>query len=224
MNNHTCLYLGLTLLAGASLLFAEGEADADILGVRADVRSGVAGGKGMFGAQKDNAFHGDGVRPGYWFLVGAELFFLDGWVQHDQFISSGSVTGTWTQFMLGFDVEVDLGDRKSFEFNDKGDKVGGYSSMFVELGMGFGFGVGTGKQVQPPLDNGELTDKGFLFEGRAMVGYRLTQLLSVGFTTPVSFGYFTKVGPGTTANNIDNHYSGMSAAGMLTLRANWTIK
>ncbi len=218
--------LGLTALAFvfASTTLASSEAHADILSVRADLRGGVAGGQGMFGARKDNAFHEGGVRPSYGLIVGAELFFIDGWIQHDQFVSSGNVTGTWTQFMLGVDVEIGLGDKKGYELNDAGDEVGGYSSMFFELGMGAGFGVGTGKQVQPPLDNGELTDKGFLFEARGMLGYRLTEMFTIGVTIPVSFGYYTKVGEGTTANNVDNHYSGMSAAGMLTFRGNLLIK
>lgn len=216
------LVIGAMVLAG--ITFSSPEANADILSLRTDLRSGIAGGKGMFGERKDNAFHPGGVRPAYGLLVGAEVFFLDGWIQHDQFLTSGDVSGTWTQFMLGVDVEIDLGELKGYELTDSGDKEGGYSSLFFELGMGVGFGVGTGKQVEPPLDNGELTDKGFLFEARGMLGYRLTEMFSLGLTVPLSFGYYTKVGAGTTANNVDNHYSGMSAAGMLTFRANLSLK
>ncbi len=171
-------------------------------------------GKGMFGELKDEAFHQERGSLDYGVIVGAEAFFVDVWIQHDQFLSNGSVSGTWTQFMTGLDVEVDFdGDTK---------KGGGF--WFVEVGMGLGFGVGTGQQVDPPLDNSEVTDKGFLFEARGFAGYRLNALMSLGVSVPVQFGYFTKSGLGAVANNVDNHYSSMGGAALLTFRSNWQIK
>lgn len=193
---------------------ASDSAHADILTVRAEARGGAAVGQGMFGELKDEAFHQERGNLGYGVLVGAEVFFVDAWVQHDQFIGDGGVNGTWTQFMAGLDIEIDFDDGKST----------GSGVWFAELGMGMGFGVGTGQQVDPPLDNSEVTDKGFLLEGRGLVGYKLTKILSLGVSVPVQFGYFTKSGLGSVANNVDNHYSSMGGAAMLTFRSSWQVK
>jgi hypothetical protein len=216
------LQLGLVAVA-ASLLMGGGVASADLLTLRADVKAGFAGGKGMFGERKDDAFQGQHGALGYGVAVGAEVFLVDAWIQHEQFVDGGDVS-TWTQFMLGFDVEIDLGDNKGTHFDDAGKEVGGYSSIVAELGMGAGFGVGTGQQVTPPLDNGQVTDKGFLLEGRAFVAYKLTKIFSLGVMLPAQFGYFTKSGSGTAANNVDNHYSAASASAMLTFRSSWNLQ
>lgn len=216
------LQLGLLAVA-ATLIVNGGEASADLLTVRAEARGGVSGGKGMFGERSDESFHEGHGALGYGVAAGAEVFLIDLWVQHDQYLDSGDVS-TWTQFMAGFDVEIGFGDKKGSHFNDSGKEVGGYDSIMAELGMGVGFGVGTGQQVTPPLDNGQVTDKGFLLEGRAFVAYRLTKLMAVGVTLPAQFGYFTKSGAGTAANNVDNHYSGVNFAAMLTFRSSWNLK
>jgi hypothetical protein len=208
------LSLALAAMSFAVVGGVSESAHADILTVRAEARGGAALGKGMFGELKDEAFHQERGNLSYGIIAGAEFFFIDAWIQHDQFIGDGGVNGTWTQFMTGLDVEIDFDDGK-----DSGSGV-----WFAEMGMGLGFGVGTGQQVDPPLDNSEVTDKGFLFEARGLVGYRLNKLLSVGMSVPVQFGYFTKSGLGSVANNVDNHYSSMGGAAMFTFRSNWQIK
>ena len=211
------------LVVTASLLASGGDASADMLTLRVDAKAGASGGKGMFGERQNESFQGGHGIATYGVAVGAEVFFIDAWVQHDQFISGGKVS-TWTQFMLGIDVEIDMGEKTGGDVGDSGKIVGGYYSMFAELGMGVGFGVGTGRQVVPPLDNSQVTDKGFLFEGRAFVAYRLSKLFAVGLMLPAQFGYFTKAGSGTAANNTDNHYSAFSGAAMLTFRSSWQLK
>ncbi len=213
-NTTTSFTACLGIVLAMALLGLSSPAYGDILTVRAEGRAGAALGKGMFGERKADAFHQERGNLGYGVVVGAELFFIDAWIQHDQFLGGGSVNGTWTQFMTGFDLEVDFDDTKK----------GGGGTWFAELGMGVGFGVGTGQQVDPPLDNSEVTDKGFLVEGRALVAFRLNELLSLGVTIPLQFGYFTKSGSGTTANNVDNHYSSTGGAAMLTLRSSWNLK
>ena len=194
---------------------------ADLASVHADLRAGGAGGAGMFGEREGEAFHAGRGPLAYGIVVGAELFFLDAWIGHDQFVESGSVNGTWTQFMLGADIQLDFGSRKSTSLSDSGKKVGGYNSMFVELGAGLGYGVGTGRQVDPPLDNSEVTDKGFLVESHLLIGYRITTFLALGFDVPMQFGYFTKAG---AANDTDNHYSSFGAQGLVTLRGSFKLR
>lgn len=220
------LQLGLLAVSTVSLA-SGGDASADILTLRADAKVGAAGGKGMFGERKDASFQAGHGIPSYGVAVGAEILFVDLWVQHDQYIDGGSVgddVSTWTQFMFGFDVEIDIGEKTGGTLDDAGKQKGGYNSMFLELGMAGGFGVGTGQQVDPPLNNRQVTDKGFVFEGRAFVAYRINELFSMGLMLPAQFGYFTKSGSGTAANNIDNHYSAMAGSAMLTFRSSWLLK
>ena len=82
-------------------------------------------------------------------------------------------------------AEIDLGSQKGGTRNDRGEVDGGYSAGYLELGMGGGFGLGTGQQVQPPLDAGEITDKGFVSTAFVGGGFRLTSVLSLGVQVPV---------------------------------------
>lgn len=210
-------------LSALALVGTASVANADLLSMRAEARAGFATGKGMFGEVKSEAFQEGRGLPSYGVIVGAELAFIDLWVEHNQYLDGG-VDGTWTQFMLGFDVQIDMGGTKGETYDSAGRAHGGYDAWFTELGLGAGFGVGTGQQVDPPLDNSELTDKGFLIEARAMAGYRLTEMLQLGFTVPLSFGYFTKSGTEVFANDVDNHYAAFGLQGMFTLRADFQVK
>jgi hypothetical protein len=195
------------------LLAVSSESRADVITLRAELRGGGSGGAGMFGKADAFAFQEGAGSLEYGFLVGGEFFFIDAWIQHHQFINQGALEGTFTLFMAGLDTDFDLGEGKE-----------GKTDWFSELGMGFGLAVGTGQQVDPPLDNSEVTDKGFLLEARGMVAHRLGEFASLGLTIPLQMGYYTKSGPGIFANDQDNHYTAMSVAGLLTLRANWNMK
>lgn len=209
----------MALLSFASPAFA------DLISLRAEAHGGGFVGDGVFGEMKDESFQEGATGGTYGALVGAEVLFVDGWIQHDQFVRGDGVVGTWTQFMLGLDVELDLGDGiKGAERSASGAAEGGYGAWYGELGMGVGFGVGTGQQVEPPLDNSQVTDKGFVVEARGGMGYRLTSFLSLGVTVPVVAGYFFKSGSGIVSNDADTHYVGVSAGALLNLRVNWVLR
>ena len=208
------------------LVLAHSPASAGILELRAQLQAGGAGGQGMGGAQQDNSFHAGAQGMSYGALVGVEFLFIDGWVEHNQFTNADGLQGTWTQFMTGVDLNVDLGAKTRGAEHDEDGTLGdgGYSSMYAEIGLAVGFGVGTGQQVVLPLDNSQVTDKGFLLQGHLAVGYRLSKLLSVGVTIPVQGGYMFKSGPGVVANDEGTHYQSMQAAAMLNLRLDMPIK
>lgn len=202
-----------TIIALTTILWLGLEpASAGILELRAQLQAGGAGGTGVSGAQMDNAFHAGTSGAAYGAIVGAEIVFLDAWIEHNQFQGADGLLGTWTQFMAGVDLNVDLGDK---------DGGGGY---FAELGVGVGFGVGTGQQVDPPLDNSEVTDKGFLVQGHVAVGYRLSKMLSVGVMVPLQGGYMFKSGPGLVANDEGTQYVSMQAAALVNLRVDVPLK
>jgi hypothetical protein len=210
--------LRLALGALALILLVPGVARADIASLRAEIHGGAGGGVGVGGDQKDDAFS-EGQPPGvYGALVGAELLFIDAYLEHHQF-TDGDDLSTWTQLGVGFDVDIDLGAPPQLKGEPPKPGKG-----YLELGLYAAFGVGTGQQVDPPLDNSEITDKGFLLEARVGVGWRLGRFARLGLTVPVSGGYFLKSGEGAGANDVSTHYQAIQAAALLTMRFDLVLK
>lgn len=199
-------------LSFVAVLAMAAPASADVLKLFAEAGGGGAFGKAVKGdpAIKDSAFFTKAPHAGYGVLVGAELLFLDAWIQHRQ-LTDGSRIATWTQFGLGIHALVDLGDKKQ----QKAHKGG-----FFEFGGGAWFGLGTGQQVDPPLDNSEISDKAFLLEARIGAGKHLSRVFDVGVSVPVSWGYFFKNGNGAAANDASTHYQSVQGEALVFLRAN----
>jgi hypothetical protein len=217
----------LLAVAVAACLLWHGQTSAEILQFRAEIHGGGAGGQGVSGDRADDAFHAGATGATYGAIAGVELLFLDAWIEHNQYVDAEQFAGTWTQFMVGLDTQIDIGARdrgtkSDAEGNPTGDD--GYSALFADLGMGVGFGVGTGQQVDPPLDNSELTDKGFVAQLHVGMGYRLSRMLSLGVTLPVQAGYLFKSGEGAVANDQSTQYASVQAAVLFNLRLDLTIK
>jgi hypothetical protein len=184
----------------ALLLVAAPTASADVFKLNAEVDGGGQAGKGVGGTQQDNSFFAKSPTLAYGAQIGAELFgLLDAWVQHHQYIGSGQLT-TWTQFGAGLHFQAQLG-------TDVEQKA--HTNLFFDGSVGFWFGFGTGAQVMPPLDNAQITDKGFLADVRLGVGKHVNSIVDVGVEVPVSYGYFFKNGNGIAANDTNNHYQGV---------------
>jgi hypothetical protein len=197
----------------ASLIFvvalaAPTTASADVFKLSGEVHAGGMYGTGVAGTRKDDAFFAKSPNALYGFQIGAEFLFFDAWIQHHQY-TDGSRLTTWTQFGLGIHNVMDLGDEKQ----RKAGK-GGY----LEFGGGLFFGIGTGQQVVTPLDNAQLSDKGFTLEARLGFGTHLNKNFDLGLAIPVSYGYFFKTGNGLTANDTDTNYRSIQAEGLLVLR------
>jgi len=188
------------------LIFVSQPAFAKVLDLYAQAQGGGASGRGVAGAQKDSAFaeHAEGGALGG--LVGVELFFVDAWVEHLQFVGGDGLVGTWTQLMVGLDMDLAIGDDPP---------PGQKAKTFFELGGAVGFGMGTGSQVEPPLDNSEISDKGFITELRAGLDYRLNDVLSLGASVPVTYGFLFK---NDVANDVSNQYQQVSVAALVHLR------
>jgi hypothetical protein len=200
--------LGLvaTLLCG--LLWA-GNADAKVLELYAQAQGGGGSGRGVAGALKDFDFFEGAGGASYGAKVGAEFLWIDGWVEHNQF-TDGSVTGTWTQFMFGMDWDFPIGDEP-----EPGQKPKTYGN----IGFAAGFGLGTGRQVDPPLSNDEITDKGFVGQVSFGAEYRMNKVMAIGVNVPISYGYMFKTcGGGCSANDENNQYQSVSAMGLVVLR------
>ena len=198
-------------------------ARADLLAGYAQIQGGGASGMGLFGDHKDNSFHQNAEGIAYGAYVGVEVVLVDVWVEHNQYLNGG-LEGTWTQFMTGLDVEFDLGRKEGGTRLDSGEVKGGYSRWFGEFGLGVGFGVGTGQQVEPPLDNSQVSDKGFLFQATFGAGFHLNRHLSLNLTAPLQAGYMFKSVDGMAANDLETNYGSMQAAVLLSMRFKLKIK
>lgn len=183
-------------------------ASADVFSLFAEAHGGGMYGWGLSGDQKDAAFFKQSPHAAYGALIGAQFLFFDALIQHHQYTDGSRIT-TWTQFGLGLHNTLDLGSEQ--------ERKAGQGS-YLELGATLWFGLGTGQQVMPPLDNAQLTDKGFLLEGRLGVGKHLNGNFDLGVIIPVSYGFFFKSGNGIGANDTSNQYRGIEAEALLALR------
>lgn len=222
MKTKITLVASFAALVGAVALPAL--AHADVLTLHGSVLGGGGGGVGIGGDRSGDAFHEGATGGIYGASVGLEFLFFDASLEHHQHRGGDGLLGTWSQIMFGLDIEFDIGEMKGGSVDAGGKKTGGYSSAFGELGMGLGFGVGTGQQVQPPLDNAQITDKGFVAQAHFAIGYRMTRALSLGLMVPVQAGYMFKTGTGAVVNDLGTHYQSVQAAGLLELRLAFKLK
>ena len=197
----------------AVLAAAPGVARAGFLDVYAQAEGGGAYGMGVGGAQKDADFFRGAGGALYGAKLGAELLFTDAWVEHWQLTDLKGITGTWTQFMIGADVDFPIGD------TPPGQKP----KAFGEIGFAVGYGLGTGQQVEPPLDNSQVTDKGFIGQLSLGVDYRFSRVTSIGLVVPITYGYLFKNGEGVAANTEENQYHQVAAAPMVYFRVSLGI-
>lgn len=196
----------LGLIAGVLAFGAAASAQAKVLDLYAQAQGGGGYGQGIAGAQKDHDFFNGAAGGLYGARVGAEFMWVDGWVEHVQFTDGSGVNGTWTQFMAGMDWDFALGDPPA---------PGKKPKTYGEIGFGLGFGMGTGQQVDPPLDNSEITDKGFVAQLSFGADYRLNSVMSIGLTVPITYAYLWKQG---FANDEANQYQSVSANAMIHVR------
>lgn len=207
-------------LTGTLVLAFAPVAHAELIGVSAQVQGGGAGGGGVGGAHEDDAFISGVTGSTYGAKLGLEVAWVSAWAEHNQYMGADGLAGTWTQFLAGLDFEIDVGKATRGGFvDDKGKRTGDtYTPFYTEFGLAVGFGMGTGQQVDPPLDNTEITDKGFVGQLTFGVGYRLNRILAVGVEVPVRAAYLFKSGAGLVANDENNHYQSIAVAGLLHLR------
>lgn len=208
----------VSICALAILAAAAPEARADFLSGTIRVHGGASGGVGVSGDLKDESF-GEGTRGGtYGARVGLEVLFLNIWLGHDQYVDQDGLLGTWSTLpMIGFDTQFDVGKPPEQVSKTEG-LIQPKSKWFVSLGFGAGFGLGTGQQIELPLDNAEVSDKGVMFEGEFGLNRRLGGGLSFGITLPVQWRILFKNGADAAVNNPNDRYQEINASLLLGLR------
>ena len=201
-------------VAAVAVSLAPATADAGVFKLYGEAHGGGVFGKGLSGAvsESDAAFFPNVPHGMYGALIGGQVLFLTGEIQHHQF-TDGSRISTWTQFGAGFRFELPMGTLTPE------DKKAGKGS-YTEFAFSANFGLGTGQQVTPPLSNDEITDKGLVVQGKLGFGKHLNKIFDVGIAVPVSWGYILKSGSGAAANDLASHYQSFQVEAMLYLRAN----
>ena len=202
------------LFAAVVVTVPPAAARADVFKLFAEAEGGGVFGKRLSGdaANADAGFFQKAPHGAYGAAIGAQFLVFDVVIQHHQF-TNGSRLATWTQFGGGMRFEVDLGAPT------KEDKKAG-KGTYAEISANLFFGIGTGQQVMPPLSNDEVTDKGFLIEGKVGFGKHLNKVLDIGVLLPVSWGYFIKNGGGAVANDTSTHYQSVQGEALVVLRGN----
>ena len=208
------LFAAVAAITAVTTLTRPSVAHADVFKLFVEAEGGGVFGKRLSGdaANASAGFFEKAPHGAYGGAIGAHFLFFDAVIQHHQF-TNGSRLATWTQFGAGMRFEVDIGTQT------KEDKKAGKGS-YAEISANLFFGIGTGQQVDPPLSNDEITDKGFLVEGKLGFGKHLGKVLDIGVLFPVSWGYFIKNGGGAVANDLSTHYQSVQGEALLVLRGN----
>jgi hypothetical protein len=196
-----------TLLVALGLLLTAAPAVAGPFELHADLRVGAATGKGIGGDQKDRDFFAQSDGGVYGVLVGARLLFIEVSIEHDQFTDFKDLKGTWSELKVGTGGSIAL----------DAPLRGQDSALFLSFGFGVGFGVGTGRQVDPPLDNAQISDKGLMLNVRVGLEYRLGGFFALGVEVPAGWGYMWK--NDVPVNDTSNHYQTFHVMGLAFVRA-----
>ncbi len=166
----------LAALSGAT------PARAALFELSASLRVGAATGTGIGGAQQDRDFFAGARGATYCARAGLEVLWLRVTLEHDQFTDFSTVTGTWTQLMVG--------PHFAFPLNEA--PPGERPSLYADLGVAVGAGIGTGRQIVPPLDNAQISDRGLMLELQLGIEKRFGRFFGVGISLPLAWGYLVK--------------------------------
>lgn len=201
------------LVATVALASLPAIASADVLKLYGELHGGGMYGQGISGASQDAAFFAQSKGGAYGGLVGGQFLILDAHIKHHQFPHDGTIS-TWTQFNLGLNFAINMGSEQDKKL---------HKGSYFELGVWPGFGLATGAQVDPPLDNSEVSDKGFMLDMRIGAGKHLSKIFDIGVAVPTSWGYFLRNGMGAAANDVSTHYQSVQVEVLIVLRANLIV-
>jgi hypothetical protein len=196
------LALGVVVLLGA-LVLAPRPAAARLVDLHVGGRLGAMTGWGSSTGTPDFFAHTRGAGIG--FEAGLKLLIIDLSVTFTQFADSDGTVGTLTQFLLGTNFDIPAGGAK---FED------GQPRAIFRPGIQGGFGFGTAGPVDIPLNNAQVSDKGFVSYLNFAYEYFLNPFIGVG--GQAQFGYHYFLG-GQVVNESDDHSSGFQLAAFGTL-------
>lgn len=190
------------------------EADAKLLDVYASTKGGFVTGQGSNSLKPGASDYFDLEHgPGLGLELGAEILFLDFMVNGTRIFDRSEDAqgeggaGMFFQFLTGIDGDFAIGEDVD-------------TSTFLRVGINAGIGLGTHRRVKAPLDNEQVSDKGFVANGVVALDYHLGKLVVVGFELSPGYHYFY---PGGASNkdqsvNGDDQSQGTHLLGMAFLQ------
>lgn len=180
MNRHP---LVLAAALGASMLYGA-HAHAKLLDVYGSTKAGYVTGRGTNSLVPNASDYFDIEKgPGFGFEVGAEILFLDFMVNGTRIFDRAADSrgedgaGYFFQFLTGIDGDFAIGEGED-------------PSTFLRIGVNGGAALGTHRKVKPPLDNAQVSDKGFVVNGVIALDYHLGKLFVVGLEFMPGWHYF----------------------------------
>ncbi|MDX2021768.1 MAG: hypothetical protein SF187_16130 [Deltaproteobacteria bacterium] len=209
--NRRPLVFASSLCAG---LLCASQADAKLLDVYGSTKMGYITGRGTNTLNPNASDYFDIEKgPAFGFEVGAEILFLDFMINgtriFDQAADSRGEDGAgyFFQFLTGIDGDFAVGE-------------GDDPSTFLRVGVNGGAALGTHRKVKAPLDNAQVSDKGFVANGVVALDYHLGKLFVVGVELMPGYHYFFPGGDSDKNQSLngDDQSKGMHVMGMAFLQ------
>jgi hypothetical protein len=202
------LALALGLAAFAAVSSSASSAQARIIDLHAGAIGGAITGWGSTANTPD--FYERVKGPGLGVEVGAKLLVFDLSASFLQLFGGNGRAGTLTQIYFGVNIDVPVGNDRFKNGIEKG-KSRNIIRPLAEIGLA----AGTLEPVKPPLDNAQISSKGFV--SKMGVGYEhfLNEFLGVGAEADFGYHYFIDGGMSSMAAN-QTYSSGYQLAGFAT--------
>jgi hypothetical protein len=179
-----------------------------------DLRAGVIGG-GLTGwGQTANTpdFFKRRQGPGAGVEVGVKLLVFDVSASFLQLFNGSGTAGTLTQLLAGVNIDVPVGNDKFQEGVERGK-----SRNVIRPIANLGFAVGTPEPVKPPLDNAQISAKGFVSYMGLGYEHFLNEFFGVGAQANFGYHYFIDGGMSEmTAVPNQTHSAGYQLSGFAT--------
>ena len=191
-----CAIAGAVALAGS-------RAEARLIDLHAGATAGGMTGWGTTTKTPDFFDHGKGGGVG--FDVGLKLLIFDFSVNFFQTFDSHGAAATLTQFLLGTEVDLPVGNATL---------PNGQTRSIVRPGFAAGFGLGTPAPVSLPLTDSQLSHKGIVSEFKLAYEYFLNPFIGVGVEGDFGYHYFFGGMVGNASAN--DHSSGYHVIGLGT--------
>jgi hypothetical protein len=173
----TSAWLGPVIASGVALLAAPSPAHAKLFELYAGGNAGIMNG---WGSPSDpttaidyfDRTHGTAVGVD----IGAEVLEVSALLSFSKILSDGS-SGTFSEFLLGFDGEFGVDDLTK-------------PATFLHLGVFGGLGVGTSQAVDVLGDTRRVANKGPVVQLSAGIDHYFLQVISVGIEARAGYHYF----------------------------------
>ena len=191
-----------------------GTAQAKLLDVYGSTKGGYVTGRGTNNLNSNASDYFDLEHgPALGFEVGAEVLFLDFMINGTRIFDRAadgvgeSGAGHYFQFLTGIDGDFAIGD-------------GSDPSLFLRVGVNGGFALGTHRKVKPPLDNAQVSDKGFVTNGLVSLDYHLGKLFVLGVELSPGYHFFFPGGDSTKDQSVNggDQSQGLHMLGMAFLQ------